>query len=236
MRGAARSVRRRSSGPRRRWRKTGRSQTLIGKESVAGIVAMWNRSRYHPWQRTMQGSPPGGLGAGVEIPQPPRPPPPPPPRSCRASKRGRPHRTRCSHCTDSAATSGRGPNRNRSQGVNGRGGRNVCMARLRACCARGAGPAVAARGWADSAGRALTWQPPRGEAGRSTASMWCLAMPSALVPARCRRQTRLAATMTSRRGTCWALPRRFPLGTSTSAFIVTPSGPDSAKLRWLRGG
>ena len=80
-------------------------------------------------------------------------------------KRGRPHRTRCSRCTDNAATSGRGPSRNRSQGVNGRGGRNVCMARLRARCVRGAAPAAAARGWADSVGRALTWQPPRGEAG-----------------------------------------------------------------------
>jgi hypothetical protein len=60
---------------------------------------------------------------------------------------------------------GRGPNRNRSQDVNGRGGRNVCMARLRARCARGAAPAAAARGWADSVGRTLTWQPPRGEAG-----------------------------------------------------------------------
>ena len=90
-------------------------------------------------------------------------------------KRDRPHRTRCSHCTDSAATSGRGPNRYRSQGVNGRGGRNVCMARLRARCARGAAPVAAARGWADSVGRTLTWQPPRGEAG--TVQQACTATP-----------------------------------------------------------
>jgi hypothetical protein len=97
----------------------------------------------------------------------------PTPGISRASpvKRGRPYRTRCSRCNDSAATSGRGPSKNRTQGVNGRGGRNVCMVRLRARCTRSAAPAAAALGWADSVGRALTWQPPYGGAGRSTASI-----------------------------------------------------------------
>ena len=98
-------------------------------------------------------------------------------------KRGRPHRTRYSRRTDNAATSGRGPSRNRSQGVNGRGGRNVCMARLRARCAQGAAPAAAARGWADSVGRAWTWQPPRGEAG--AVQQACTATPpDSCLPAR----------------------------------------------------
>jgi hypothetical protein len=68
----------------------------------------------------------------------------------RAVTRGRPHRTRYSRCTDSAATSGVGPSRNRSHGANERGGRNACTARLRVRCAQRVAPAAAARGWADS--------------------------------------------------------------------------------------
>jgi hypothetical protein len=91
-------------------------------------------------------------------------------------KRGRPHRTRYSPCTYSAATatSGRGPSRNRSRSAHERCGRNECTGCLRARCARGAA-AAAPRSWADSAGKALTWQPPHGEAG--TVRQACTAPP-----------------------------------------------------------
>jgi len=93
----------------------------------------------------------------------------------RRVKRDRPHRTRYSSCTYSAATatSGRGPSRNRSGSAHQRCGRNECTGCLRARCARGA---AAPRRWADSAGKALTWQqPPHGEAG--TVQQACTAPP-----------------------------------------------------------
>jgi hypothetical protein len=78
-----------------------------------------------------------------------------------AVKRGRSSRIRCNRCTGSVATSDRGPRRNWSRGANGHGGRNVCRARLRVRCARGAVLAAVAPCRADSVARTLPWRPPR---------------------------------------------------------------------------